>query len=509
MIRHKNILIISISICLTGLYLLCAFRYSPFTYTTGDFAEYLNAAYRVVNGEKPYRDFWLMFPPLEVYFPAFILQSTGTANLFLYQDALIHLLNAVVVFLILRELKIQIVVSLFFASVLLFIGGTYFYISISLFSTLFIIRFMNTNRRFYLFIAAWIVLIGFGFRFYQMLPLVIAQFIWLYIHTRKHGHSSLLLYYSTFVIIAPLLIYYAPLPQSFVAFQSVMIDAVKHGTSFSIPYWNELRNNLYELNLYFDRYIANQQGYSLPGFFFLCLNASRTIIIYLLPLLALSLYVFRYAFRSEAGLFFVLWGLLFLPYALRFSNLDHLETAFTPFLILVLIGLGQWLSHQTSNRVVLFAVWSVFMLLQTYHEHRSHSGTAYDISSRFLSFKTMQGGYAKTVNCIIEHMHEHHHKTWVCAWNLPPLYLMTQRKNPCYYDSPIDLILHPDITKEDRVIACLNDNKVDLIILEIKNITHLSPQHRIETSTPKLYTYIQTHYKLSETIDRYAVFIKE
>lgn len=29
----------------------------------GDLAEYLNNPLRVINGELPYRDFWLLFPP--------------------------------------------------------------------------------------------------------------------------------------------------------------------------------------------------------------------------------------------------------------------------------------------------------------------------------------------------------------------------------------------------------------------------------------------------------------
>ncbi|MFO7581596.1 hypothetical protein, partial [Guyparkeria sp.] len=44
---------------------------------SGDLAEYLNNAYRVTLGEQPYLDFWLLFPPGEVFLPAAVLAAAG------------------------------------------------------------------------------------------------------------------------------------------------------------------------------------------------------------------------------------------------------------------------------------------------------------------------------------------------------------------------------------------------------------------------------------------------
>jgi len=43
----------------------------------GDLAEYLNNPLRVINGELPYRDFWLVFAPGEVILPALIYEIFG------------------------------------------------------------------------------------------------------------------------------------------------------------------------------------------------------------------------------------------------------------------------------------------------------------------------------------------------------------------------------------------------------------------------------------------------
>ncbi|WP_041698360.1 hypothetical protein [Thalassoporum mexicanum] len=45
--------------------------------STGDYGEYVNNVYRVLKGDLPYRDFWLLFPPGEVYLPAFFVKLFG------------------------------------------------------------------------------------------------------------------------------------------------------------------------------------------------------------------------------------------------------------------------------------------------------------------------------------------------------------------------------------------------------------------------------------------------
>ncbi len=45
--------------------------------TSGDTSEYLNNPVRILNGELPYKDFWLLHPPGEVYLPALMYKLFG------------------------------------------------------------------------------------------------------------------------------------------------------------------------------------------------------------------------------------------------------------------------------------------------------------------------------------------------------------------------------------------------------------------------------------------------
>ena len=67
----------------------------------GDVAEYLNNPVRILNGQLPYRDFWLLFSPGEVYLPALTYQLFGLSiNAVLIQNLAINAMLAAVVFLV-------------------------------------------------------------------------------------------------------------------------------------------------------------------------------------------------------------------------------------------------------------------------------------------------------------------------------------------------------------------------------------------------------------------------
>jgi len=53
---------------------LMTYNYRPLAC---DMAEYLNNPLRILYGDIPYTDFWLLFPPGEVYFPALIYKFLG------------------------------------------------------------------------------------------------------------------------------------------------------------------------------------------------------------------------------------------------------------------------------------------------------------------------------------------------------------------------------------------------------------------------------------------------
>jgi hypothetical protein len=59
-------------------------------------------------------------------------------------------------------------------------------------------------------------------------------------------------------------------------------------------------------------------------------------------------------------------------------------------------------------------------------------------------------------------------KIFVTGWESPPLYAMTGRGNPTYYDSLIDLLAVPSIDKEIRLCHELLIDPPKLIIHDFK-----------------------------------------
>jgi hypothetical protein len=66
-----------VTLLLTVVFIISEFS-SPNNFIAGgDYGEYVNNAYRVLGGDRPYQDFWLLFPPGEVYLPAFLCHIFG------------------------------------------------------------------------------------------------------------------------------------------------------------------------------------------------------------------------------------------------------------------------------------------------------------------------------------------------------------------------------------------------------------------------------------------------
>lgn len=506
--RHSHIVFSYIGVFAAGLYVILLFYAAPFSYTGGDFAEYLNAAYRTLHGDMPYLDYWLLFPPLEAYVPALLLKLIGTANLFLYAAVCLKVFNTAIVFMILKNLKVNNTAAFLLSSVLLFIDSTYFYMSVCILSSLFLVLFIRLQKVLYLYIAALLIMLSFGFRSYQTWPFALSMFFLIY-YLRQSVTRLHLVLICSIILIAPLIIYYAWLPKPLTALYCVYWDALKHGVSFSIPYFDELKHAIRTIGLYYDRLTLNKSGYTMPGLFFVVLRFMGVCFIYMLPLLALLIYIRQRKYLNHIDKLYLLWGLLFIPYALRFSNLDHIAVSFTPWLVLLLIYAGQHLTRKKELLRYATMFWALFMLLQSYHLYRSHEGPVYEICSNKFSFKTHHAPYAQSISHLQNLIEQNDGDVFLLAWSLPPMYLMTERQNPAYIDSPIDLILASNAEKENRIITSLQKSNVSFIVVENQNITHLHAAHTLQQRAPVLYDYILSYYKLYETDGPYAIYKKQ
>lgn len=102
---NSRLLVFPLLITLFIYTIIRLYLYSRYYYY-GDEAEYINNAWRVYSGSIPYKDFWLLFPPAEVYFPAFLFKLLGVnINTLLYSNLLSIVLTGLFSFLVLNALK--------------------------------------------------------------------------------------------------------------------------------------------------------------------------------------------------------------------------------------------------------------------------------------------------------------------------------------------------------------------------------------------------------------------
>ena len=121
-----------------------------------DIGEYVNNPLRILNGEKPYRDFWLLFSPGEVYFPAIIYKIFGVnTDILRIVTILTSCVSAVIVFriayrILQNNIYSAITTLLFFYSSVIFYyeGPDYInlYLTFILLSTLFLIKFIQNQK---------------------------------------------------------------------------------------------------------------------------------------------------------------------------------------------------------------------------------------------------------------------------------------------------------------------------------------------------------------------------
>ncbi len=489
-------------------------RQAPYTYCSGDMAEYIQAAYRIVGGEKPYSDFWLLFPPLEVYFPASVMHLTGNTNMFKYAESSISILNGLMVFILFKLNNRTMLHSLISGALMLIWGGKYLYMTICLLSLLSLVQFLNSKQKAFLIISALLCALSFGFRFYQTLPALLAVIVIL-IHNRKtvQGYSLTL-----FLIISsalPLLLLILIVPDVSSAAQAIFIDALQHGTAFQIHYLQELKSVFFQVQQYFNQLHNPSEQYSATGFVFQLLSHVPLLLVYAVPLFVITCFIVNQRIlQSTSSLYLFLWGIFFLPYAWRFANADHLFTAYTPLFIFVLMSLSSLPNTGCyyKARPYILCLILIYLGVDVFNNYKTIPKKSMLIQTPMLSLHLSNDGYFKQINSIIDdvtQMSVSKNDVVFMTWSLPAMYVLCQKQNPVYYDSPIDFILKPDSAKEKILIQELSDSDIKIIIIEEGNLTGLSDRHNIKYGMPLFYSHLHSTYELSKQIGRYHLYSKK
>jgi hypothetical protein len=174
--------------------------------------------------------------------------------------------------------------------------------------------------------------------------------------------------------------------------------------------------------------------------------------------------------RVELGL--MLWGLFCTIRIVSRADLPHLATVTTPMMVVFPAILGRGVGGSRRQTTAALIVGALLIVLlrpaparltgivdgsgRPLHEVVNERG-------RFLFAGGRQAERARRVLRRIEDSSRPGDPIFVTAWNAPPFYAWTGRRNPTRYDSMIDLFLRPG-AQADEICADLAQDPPRMIV---------------------------------------------
>lgn len=423
----------------------------------GDMAEYLNNAFRILQGQLPYRDFWLLFPPGEVHFPAIIFRIFGIdINYVLLANTLVGFLSAWVGFKIVRIFT-KIFLYAYVSGLLIFFFAVHnVYVLFVLLAAYFLIKAKY-------FLVGLFLGISFWFRIYEIAA-IFSAFVLFLLLDRKFKDIKKLLVGMALPVILMLVAFRDILP---LMLNQLLYESLRHGTIWRLPYFIDLKMNLL----------------SLKGNLRAVLHMPYLLGIYLLPVTVISS-AWSLEKRNKYIYLFLVWILALAPRALMRGSLETVAHSLLPSILLAGILIAQPVAKYLRAGLylsILLSLWIVVVFLaesfRTLIKQRNILDTQRLVD--LVNSKTKPGD-----------------KIFVTGWESPPLYVLTLRNNPTYYDSLIDLLAVPSIDKEIELCHQLLVDPPKLIIHDFKGgITDVDRKfYSFEKLTPYLNHCIRENF---------------
>lgn len=513
------------------------------TMAMGDMAEYINNPLRVINGELPYRDFWLLFPPGEVFLPAFIYKFFGlNINILLVFSLIISAFVGIFSFLLGRAIfrdnffAMISAIIVFFNGITLYAGYTYIhmYFLLLLISAFFFIKYLRNNGTIVeLFITGIFVGFAFLFSLYEVGAAFLAFFLTIFIRSKfdrkpfSQSIKSIAVFCSGVLLVVgltslALIEIWQPM------IKEIAIESLSHGTKMNLPYFSNLisysglipeykgvweSNILYMIKIFINlaNFISDKLSFSLP---FLLLGTSTWYL------------VGKKLKKSDkvVVLFFLLWGMFTFPKALGRSDMSHLVCSITPLFFLLIFLLQKSVKKWEENKTFLekfityglIIVTTIILLVKGpllfvstgYAFLRSISH--YEVRTEYGTLLLGNESEAINANNVISFIKDNTGEgdyIFVTPWAAPPFYALTNRKNPTYYDSLIDLVTRPSDEKQIKVCN-------DLLNKDTKQIIHYADwgfdnkkELQFLNTCPILEKCIEDNFELVEKYGHYWIYV--
>jgi hypothetical protein len=493
----------------------------------GDLAEYVNNPVRLLVGEIPYRDFWLLHPPGEVVFPAALYALGFGMNAVLTASLTVNVLLGGAAFLVARPLVRSDAEAALAAAVVFFSGVPHDYGSFVclqgyflclLVAAAFLIRHLARPGILPLFLAGLAISAGSFFKLYLSGAAGVALFATVFLEARRRAcrvseRARLLAALTTGTLVVPLVmtVCFAGVYPDF--WYAIAIDSVSHATVLRPGYGHKLLEFRADAVPVLRALRDDPFAWTAGGLLKLSRFVEMTTI-HAVPFLAgaLAWYGWRKQLvpRGRTGwllLYFLLWGeLTFFRAYLRGGSTTSLIQAATPlFFTLILLARPLVAQARVSKKAggllaatgVLAALaglgqWSAAL---TIGEALTWREPVYRAVAPYGALATADSAEAahsrELITAIVENSAESDY-VFVTPWNAPPLYALTRRRNPTHYDSLIDLTHRPSREKQRSVCA-------DLVARETRLVVH-RPHWRtgsdsFENACPLIDECLRTHFE--------------
>jgi len=486
-----------------------------------DVGRYVNDALRVVNGELPYKDFWLYFPPGEVFLPAFIYKVFGVnVNIVLISSVFISALVGLASFLLSRLIVKDNSLALLSAS-LVFFGGlpaTYgnlylrpvtYFLFLLVSAYLLLLYFEGETFR-KLFLSGIFIGLAFFFKIYEVGGAFVAFVIAIILHYRLSNRAFNYCFKPVMIFCGGALLSFALLTFPLIKIYPIMLKQIiveSISTGVAVP------------SFYFQDSVV-WLGYTLESFELFCktgevfyglkafINLVRLInatLLYLLPFLLIPV-SFLYLSNRGSGhrdritvLFFLMWGLLVLPKILARCDLSELSPSTTVLSFLLVYLLKRYPGSQIKKKSAMdslittgLAVVAILLLATSILPHIRNLVSAlkrphYEVNARNGTLLLEDKLEAESINSVISFIEKNTKEgdyIYAPEGNGPLLHALTNRRSPTYYGRTTELFYVPD--KGEALRRACND----LIQKETKLIIHY---HGGEGES-RIFRYLEDRY---------------
>jgi hypothetical protein len=491
-------------------------------------------AYRVLNGEVPYRDFWTLYAPGQFYILAGLFKVFGASILVeRLWDTFVRSILSIIVFLIVRKLTSQtIAIFSWFATVLwLSFFGCYgynafpslFLILVSVFS---LISFLFSSKG-QLFI--WIIVSGLSvgiatlFRHDLGLYTFIAEILWLVIFSLSHITSTdrssirFIFYYSLSVVtisLPPTLYFMNNVPLYDLAYDLVIFPATIFPRVRSLPYPTPFPNPL-------PIFTGDLSFLSWMGLIICGIPFYFPWLVY-----ALGIVIVVTRIRKEhlvdkniwAIMLLVLVGLGSFNQTRIRSDLPHLIPVFLPALILIFPLLHYWsIKKRSIVLLVTFACVSILILPICSTIHKAYSTI---ISSSVISHGIERASHfyvnpyqVMAIKYVQDYVHKgeliyvgnYRHDTIII--NDVMFYFLSERNSATKYNE-----LSPGsattISVQQEIVEELKHNRVAYIVLNSSYEAKEPNESSVSSGVRLLDDFIINNYQITKQFGPYAIWKK-